>query len=86
MANLVVFELAFGVGLGMLAIDAKLKYVALGVAVLGLLVALLRWHGRWFTQWIGLTTRYTLRSHARTTRPPQPAPDARWTAVPTAPR
>ena len=74
-ANLVVFELAFAIGLGLITYDTKLKYVALGVAVVGLIIALLRWRGRWFTQWVGLTTRYMFRSHSRVTKPPRPAPE-----------
>ncbi|OLR90609.1 type VII secretion protein EccE [Actinokineospora bangkokensis] len=69
MANLVVLEVGVAIGLLLLAIDLDLLYVAIGVAVVALVVAALRWRGRWFTQWIGLTTRYTFRSHARTTRP-----------------
>jgi type VII secretion protein EccE len=63
--NLVVLEVAFAIGLVLLAIDTDLVYVAIGITVVGLLVAAIRWRGRWFTQWIGLTVRYAFRSHAR---------------------
>src|SRR5690349_7991338 len=71
--NLVVLEVGVAIGLVLLAVDLeKLKYVAIGVAAVALLVAFIRWHGRWFTQWIGLTTRYTLRSHTRVSRDSDP--------------
>jgi type VII secretion protein EccE len=58
----------------LLAIDntPAFVYVAIGIAVVGLLVAAIRWRGRWFTQWIGLTIRYAFRSHARMSRPTKP--------------
>lgn len=67
--NLVVFEVGVAIGLIVLAIDLSLVYVALGVAVLGLIVALLYWRGRWFTQWVGLTLRYMFRTHGRVAEP-----------------
>lgn len=70
--NLVVLEVAFAIGLILLAINIKLVYVAIGITVVGLLVALIRWKGRWFTQWIGLTMRYAFRSHARMSKPTKP--------------
>ncbi|WP_091454295.1 type VII secretion protein EccE [Actinokineospora iranica] len=72
MANLVVLEVGVAIGLVLLGIDLGLVYVAIGIAVVALVIAFLRWRGRWFTQWVGLTTRYTFRSHARVTRPPSP--------------
>src|SRR5262249_47492122 len=71
-ANLVVLEVGFAIGLVLLAVNLTLKWVAIGVAALALLVAFLRWNGRWFTQWIGLTTRYTMRSHTRVSRQSDP--------------
>ncbi|WP_197523489.1 type VII secretion protein EccE [Actinokineospora pegani] len=68
MLNLVVLEVGVAIGLVLLAVDLDLVYVAIGVVVVALVLAFLRWRGRWFTQWIGLTTRYTFRSHARQTK------------------
>ena len=70
--NLVVLEIAVAIGLVLLAIDIDLVYVAIGIAVVGLLVAAIRWRGRWFTQWIGLTMRYAMRSHAKLSKPTNP--------------
>ncbi|WP_018682799.1 type VII secretion protein EccE [Actinokineospora enzanensis] len=72
MANLVVLEVGVAIGLVLLAIDLGLKYVAIGIAAVALVVAFLRWRGRWFTQWVGLTIRYTFRSHARVSKPADP--------------
>src|SRR6266516_3378680 len=65
-SNLVVLEVGVAVGLILLAINLNLKWVALGIAVVALLIAAIRWHGRWFTQWVGLTMRYAFRSHEET--------------------
>lgn len=73
MANLVVLELGLAIGLVLLAIDIKLKYVAIGVLAFALIIAFLRWGGRWFTQWAGLTMRYTFRSHDRVANPLPPS-------------
>jgi type VII secretion protein EccE len=70
--NVVVLELAVAIGLVLLAINLDLVYVAIGIAVVGLLIAALRWRGRWFTQWIGLTLRYAFRSHARMSKATNP--------------
>lgn len=70
--NLVVLEVAVAIGLVLITIDLDLVYVAIGVAVIGLVVAAIRWRGRWFTQWIGLTVKYGFRSHARVTKPTNP--------------
>ncbi|MFB9905346.1 type VII secretion protein EccE [Allokutzneria oryzae] len=67
-ANLVVFQVGAGLGLLLLTVNSALLPAAAGLAGLGLLVAAARWHGRWLTQWIALTTRYALRSHMRTAR------------------
>ncbi|MGY6656359.1 type VII secretion protein EccE [Amycolatopsis sp. TRM77291] len=73
MANLVVLELGLAIGLVLLAIDMKLKYVAIGVLAFAVIIAFLRWGGRWFTQWAGLTTRYMFRSHDRVANPLPPS-------------
>ncbi|WP_199750073.1 type VII secretion protein EccE [Amycolatopsis sp. WAC 04169] len=73
MANLVVLELGLAIGLILLAIDMKLKYVAIGVLGFALIIAFLRWGGRWFTQWAGLTMRYMFRSHDRVANPLPPS-------------
>ncbi|MFQ6265374.1 type VII secretion protein EccE [Kutzneria viridogrisea] len=79
MANLVVLEVGLGLGLLLLAVNHSLLPVAGGIAVLALLVAFLRWGGRWFTQWVGLTLRYLFRSHARAATPSAvPAADPDW--------
>ncbi|WP_130345829.1 type VII secretion protein EccE [Herbihabitans rhizosphaerae] len=72
MANLVVIEVGVGLGLLLMAIESSLKWVGVGIAVIALVIALLRWRGRWFTQWVGLTMRYGFRSHARVSRPVAP--------------
>ncbi|WP_181043383.1 type VII secretion protein EccE [Actinokineospora auranticolor] len=69
MANLVVLEVGVAIGLVLLAIDLELKYVSIGIGGVALILAALRWRGRWFTQWIGLTARYALRSHSRVSKP-----------------
>ncbi|PPK69561.1 type VII secretion protein EccE [Actinokineospora auranticolor] len=68
-ANLVVLEVGVAIGLVLLAIDLELKYVSIGIGGVALILAALRWRGRWFTQWIGLTARYALRSHSRVSKP-----------------
>ncbi|UUV36238.1 type VII secretion protein EccE [Amycolatopsis roodepoortensis] len=73
MANLVVLELGLAIGLVLLAIDMELKYVAIGVLAFAIIIAFLRWGGRWFTQWAGLTMRYMLRSHDRVANPLPPS-------------
>lgn len=72
-ANLVVLEVGLAVGLVLLAIDMSLKYVGIGILAAALIVALLRWRGRWFTQWVGLTMRYSFRSHDRVAEPLPPS-------------
>ncbi|MFD2466799.1 type VII secretion protein EccE [Amycolatopsis silviterrae] len=70
--NLVVLEVGVAIGLVLLAINMQLKYVAIGVAALGLIFAFLRVGGRWFTQWLSLTLRYRFRAHGRVATPPPP--------------
>ena len=71
--NLVVVEVAFAIGLIMLAINIDLVYVSIGVLAVGLIIAVIRSRGRWFTQWIALTVRYAFRSHARVSKPTRAA-------------
>jgi type VII secretion protein EccE len=79
--NLVVIEVGLAVALILLAIDiTRLRYVAIGVVVVALIIALLRWSGRWFTQWVRLTLRYMFRSHAQSVDP-VPAADEAGPAV-----
>ncbi len=78
-ANLVVLEIGIAIGLVLLAIDTKLMYVGAAIAVLGLIFALIRWRGRWLTQWVGLTTGYALRGHSKAANPAaaeEPAQDS----------
>lgn len=63
--NLVVLELGAAVGLILIAVSTRLLIPAGVVFLLALIFALLRWGGRWATQWTGLTLRYLFRSHAR---------------------
>ncbi|RSN57516.1 type VII secretion protein EccE [Amycolatopsis sp. WAC 04182] len=72
-ANLVVLELGLAIGLVLLAIDMKMKWIAIGVLAFAIIIAFLRWGGRWFTQWAGLTMRYTFRSHDRVANPLPPS-------------
>ncbi len=80
-ANVVVIEFGLAIGLVLLAINVtKLVYVATGVVAVALVIAFLRWSGRWFTQWVGLTLRYSFRTHVRTV---DPVPAAEENAGPT---
>lgn len=71
-ANIVVFEIGLALGLITIAIDATLWPVAAGIAALGLIIALLRRRGRWFTQWFGLVLEYNSRNHNRVAQPVTP--------------
>lgn len=62
-------EVGFAIGLILLAISTKLVFVAIGVLALALILAFLRVRGQWFTQWVGLTTRFRMRSHDRVAKP-----------------
>lgn len=75
-SNLVVLELGLAVALVLLAVDRALMPVSIAILAVALLVALIRWRGRWLTQWISLTTRYLLRSHTKVARPGNPAAPA----------
>jgi type VII secretion protein EccE len=75
-ANLVVLEVGVAIGLGLLALNTSLLPVAGGVAGLALILTFIRWSGRWFTQWVGLTLRYVFRSHTRVAAPADAAPAA----------
>ncbi|GAA3433472.1 type VII secretion protein EccE [Kutzneria kofuensis] len=72
-ANLVVLEVGVAIGLGLLAVNTSLLPVAGGIAGLALILTFIRWNGRWFTQWVGLTVRYLFRSHSRVTSPAESA-------------
>lgn len=67
--NLVVLEIGLAIGLILIAVNESLLYVAIGILVVALVIAFLRWRGQWFTQWAGLTARYTLRGHDRAAEP-----------------
>ncbi len=73
-SNVVVLEIAFAIGLVLLAIENSMVtlYVAAAITLIGLLVAAIRWRGRWFTQWIKLTLQYAFRSHTRVSRRTKP--------------
>jgi type VII secretion protein EccE len=72
-SNVVVLEVGLAIGLVLLAINASLKYVGIGVVAVTLLIAFLRWRGKWFTQWVGLTAQYAFRSHDRVANPVPPS-------------
>ena len=74
-SNLVLIEVGLAIGLILLAIDQKLRYEAGGVLALAIIFAFLRWSGRWFTQWVGLTLQYTFRSHTKVANPLPPTAD-----------
>lgn len=88
-SNVVALEVGVTIGLVLLAINVNLKWVAVGVAAVALIVAFLRWRGRWFTQWLGLTTRYLFRSHTRVSSSPPvssaPSPGTEGSAAVTGP-
>ncbi|MDQ0377521.1 type VII secretion protein EccE [Amycolatopsis thermophila] len=71
MTNLVVLEIGLAIGLILIAINESLLYVGVGVLALALIIAILRWRGQWFTQWVGLTLRYSFRNHDRVSTPPK---------------
>ncbi|WAL69891.1 type VII secretion protein EccE [Amycolatopsis cynarae] len=75
--NLVVLEVGLAIGLILLAINKSLLYVGVGILGAALLIAILRWRGKWFTQWFGLTLRYAFRSHGRSVTPPPPSVEPR---------
>ena len=78
-ANLVVLEVGVAIGLGLLAVNTSLLPVAGGIVGLALILMFIRWSGRWFTQWVGLTLRYLFRSHTRVTAPAVGGPPGpRW--------
>ncbi len=70
-ANLVTIEL--GVAIGAIVIAAMRNkasvFIAIGIVLVALVLAMLRWRGQWFTQWLGLELRYALRKH-NMPRPP----------------
>ncbi|HVW45271.1 MAG TPA: type VII secretion protein EccE [Amycolatopsis sp.] len=72
MVNLVVLEVGLAVGLILLAINKSMLYVGIGVLAIAFVIAILRWRGKWFTQWAGLTSQYSFRTHDRVVAPPAP--------------
>lgn len=68
-ANLVVIEVGFAIGLILIAINTKLWIASAVVLGIAILLAFLRVNGQWFTQWLGLTTRFRMRSHDRVAKP-----------------
>ncbi|KAA9162993.1 type VII secretion protein EccE [Amycolatopsis acidicola] len=70
--NLVVLEIGLAIGLILVAINKSLLYIGAGVLAVTFLIAIIRWRGKWFTQWFGLTMRYRFRSHDRVATPPPP--------------
>ncbi|MGH3516571.1 MAG: type VII secretion protein EccE [Haloechinothrix sp.] len=69
MLNLVLLEVGFAIGLILIAINSSLIFVAIGVFALAAIFAFMRVRGQWFTQWLGLTTRFRMRSHDRVAKP-----------------
>ncbi|HET6503547.1 MAG TPA: type VII secretion protein EccE [Amycolatopsis sp.] len=77
--NVVVLEIGLAIALILLTINKSLLYIGAGVLVVALIIAILRWRGKWFTQWVGLTLRYRFRTHDRvaTPKPPNAEPGAK---------
>ncbi|MGH3450890.1 MAG: type VII secretion protein EccE [Haloechinothrix sp.] len=73
MLNVVVLEVGFAIALILIAITTSLVYVGIGLFVLAAALAFLRVRGQWFTQWLGLTTRFRFRSHDRVAKPVEQA-------------
>jgi type VII secretion protein EccE len=71
--NLVVLEIGLALGLALLTVDTALWWVALVMLLVGVPLALGRWHDRWLVQWIGVTAGYLVRSHGRSVTGPDPA-------------
>lgn len=69
MVNVALLETGLAIGLVLIAVNTALLYVAIGVAAVALILAFLRVGGQWFTQWLGLTTRFRMRSHDRVANP-----------------
>lgn len=67
-----VLEIGLAIGLILLAINKSLLYVGIGVLGVAFLIAIIRWRGKWFTQWVGLTLRYSFRTHDHIATPPRP--------------
>src|SRR5699024_4865804 len=70
-SNLVIIELGLAIGLILITIDTSLVYVGLGVLAVAIVLAALRWRGKWFTQWLAVTMRYLMRRTDRTANPVQ---------------
>ncbi len=71
-ANIVVIETGLALGLILVILSGSLLPVAAGIAVFALFIALLRWRGRWFTQWFGLVLEYNFRNHSSVAEAPEP--------------
>lgn len=69
--NLVVIEIGLAIGLVLIAAlrNKASLFIAIGIVLIAAAFALLRWRGQWFTQWLGLETRYALRSHDTPRKP-----------------
>ncbi|RJQ69530.1 type VII secretion protein EccE [Pseudonocardiaceae bacterium YIM PH 21723] len=65
-ANLVILGAGLGIGIPLILAGPKAMPFGIAIAAVGLLLGLLRWSGRWFTQWVGLVWQYTFRSSVRT--------------------
>ena len=66
-----IIELGLAIGLILITIDTSLVYVGLGVLAVAIVLAALRWRGKWFTQWLAVTMRYLMRRTDRTAHPVQ---------------
>lgn len=67
--NLVVIEFGMAAALVVLTIDTSLRYVAIAVLAVALIIGFLRWRGRWLTRSVALTLGYMFRSHGRAVNP-----------------
>lgn len=67
--NLVIIEIGLAIGLMLIAINTKLWIAGAAVLVVAVILAFIRVRGQWFTQWLGLTTRFRMRSHDRVAKP-----------------
>lgn len=67
--NLVIIEIGLAIGLMLIAINTMLWIAGAAVLVVAVILAFIRVRGQWFTQWLGLTTRFRMRSHDRVAKP-----------------
>ena len=68
-------EVGGAVAVVLVAVDRSGWPLAVAAGVLALLVAGLRWHGRWITQWMSVVGRYLVRPHRRQVDPVVPQDD-----------